>query len=115
MEHYIGEPQKVQEYSLGVSMEDTKYVDAVKAKDELALMYGEKIKNYIKVKSFENILRLMDESLTTYFDQIAYGIYSIEELNEIRNSIRGELPINKKKEEEEKKRKEEEMKIEKKK
>jgi hypothetical protein len=30
----IGEPQKIEEYSLGVTEEDTKYVDAIKTKEE---------------------------------------------------------------------------------
>ena len=42
-DHYIGEPEKVEEYSLGVSMEDTQYVDAIKEKGELAIMNGEKV------------------------------------------------------------------------
>lgn len=93
----IGEPQKIEEYDLGVSMEDTKYADAIRTKEELAVMYNEKLLLYIRVSSFEKILKLINESLNTYFDSIAYGIYSSEEIIELRNSLRSQPP---KKEEE---------------
>ena len=89
---FIGEPTKIEEYSLGVSQGDTKYVDAIKSKEDLAIMYDDKLITYIKVKSFERILQLMKESLGTYFDSLAYGIYSSEEIYELRNSLRVEAP-----------------------
>ena len=46
---YIGEPTKIEEYSLGVSQGDTKYVDAIRSKPDLAVMYDEKLITYIKV------------------------------------------------------------------
>ena len=88
----IGDPTQIEEYSLGVEMGDTKYVDAIKSKDDLAIMYDEKLITYIKVTSFEKILQLMNENLNTYFDSLAYGIYSTEEIIELRNSIRIEPP-----------------------
>ena len=88
----IGEPQKVEEYNLGVSMEDTKYVDIIRTKDDLAILQEEKLITYIKVKSFERVLQLMKESLDTYFDSLSFGIYSSEEIIEFRNSIRIEPP-----------------------
>ena len=92
----IGEPQKIEEYNLGVSMEDTKYADAIRTKNDLAIMKDEKILLFIKVASFEKILKLMNESLNTYFDSIAYGIYSSEEITEFRNSIKTKPPPKKK-------------------
>ena len=88
----IGEPQKVEEYDLGVSMEDTKYVDIIRTKDELAILKEEKLITYIKVRSFERVLQLMKESLDTYFDSLSFGIYSSEEIIEFRNSVRIDPP-----------------------
>ena len=88
----IGEPQKIEESSINVGINDTKYVDAIRSKNDLAIMYNEKVITYIKVSSFENILKLMNESLNTYFDSLAFGIYSSEEIYELRNSIRIQPP-----------------------
>ena len=90
----IGDPQKIEEYSLGVQQGDTKYIDAIKSKDDLAIMYEDKLLNYIKVSSFEKILHLMEENLNSYFDCIAYGIYSSEEIIELRNSMKIDQPKN---------------------
>ena len=73
-------------------MGDTKYVDAIRSKKELAIMYEEKVVTYIKINTFERILQLMNENLGSYFDSIAYGIYSSEEIIELRNSVRIEPP-----------------------
>ena len=83
----IGDPQKIEEYSQSVQMGDTKYVDAIRSKKELAIMYEEKVVTYIKINTFERILQLMNENLGSYFDSIAYGIYSSEEIIELRNSV----------------------------
>ena len=85
-EGMIGDPHKIEEYSLGVSLGDTKYVDIIKSKEELAIMYDDKLKCFLKVSSFEKILSLMNESLANYFDSLSFAIYSSEEIIELRNN-----------------------------
>ena len=84
---YISNPQKVEEVSLGVSGEDTKYVDAIRAKKELGVLYDDKLFTYISVEAFEKILKFMDESLENYFDALSFGIYSSQEITELKKSI----------------------------
>ena len=84
----ISDPQKVEEISLGVSAEDTKYVDAIRAKKELGVLFNDKLLTYITVNAFENILKLMDENLDNYFDALSFGIYSYQEILELKKSIK---------------------------
>ena len=84
----ISDPQKVEEISLGVSAEDTKYVEAIRAKKELGVLFNDKLLTYITVNAFENILKLMDENLENYFDALSFGIYSYQEILELKNSIK---------------------------
>ena len=84
----ISDPQKVEEISLGVSAEDTKYVDAIRAKKELGVLFNDKLLTYITVNAFENILKLMDENLENYFDALSFGIYSYQEILELKKSIK---------------------------
>ena len=86
----ISDPQKVEEVSLGVSAEDTKYVDAIRAKKELGVLFDEKLITYISVDAFEKILKIMDENLENYFDALSFGIYSSKEITELKQSI---MPI----------------------
>ena len=86
----ISDPQKVEEVSLGVSAEDTKYVDAIRAKKELGVLFDEKLITYISVDTFEKILKIMDENLENYFDALSFGIYSSKEITELKQSI---MPI----------------------
>ena len=84
---FISDPQKVEEVSLGVSSEDTKYVDAIRAKKELGILFDDKLITYITVDTFEKILKFMDESLENYFDALSFGIYSSQEITELKKSI----------------------------
>ena len=84
---FVNDPQKVEEVSLGVSAEDTKYVDAIRAKKELGILREEKLITYITVEAFEKILKFMDESLDNYFDALAFGIYSTQEITELKKSV----------------------------
>ena len=84
----ISEPNKVEEVSLGVSAEDTKYVDAIRAKKELGILNDDKLLTYISVNAFEKILKFMNESLETYFDALSFGIYSSQEITELKKSIK---------------------------
>ena len=84
---FISDPQKVEEVSLGVSAEDTKYVDAIRAKKELGILFDDKLITYITVDTFEKILKFMDESLENYFDALSFGIYSSQEITELKKSI----------------------------
>ena len=90
----ISEPNKVEEVSLGVSAEDTKYVDAIRAKKELGILNDDKLLTYISVNAFEKILKFMDESLDTYFDALSFGIYSSQEITELKKSLKSR-PIEK--------------------
>ena len=80
----IPDAQKVEEISLGVSAEDTKYVDAIRAKKELGILFDDKLSTYISVNAFENILKKMDENLDNYFDALSFGIYSYQEIIELK-------------------------------
>ena len=84
----IPDAQKVEEISLGVSAEDTKYVDAIRAKKELGILFDDKLSTYISVNAFENILKKMDENLDNYFDALSFGIYSYQEIIELKKSIK---------------------------
>jgi hypothetical protein len=84
----IPDAQKVEEISWGVSAEDTKYVDAIRAKKELGILFDDKLSTYISVNAFENILKKMDENLDNYFDALSFGIYSYQEIIELKKSIK---------------------------
>ena len=84
---FMSEPQKIEEVSLGVSAEDTKYVDAIRAKKELGILFNDKLFTYISVNAFERILKFMDERLENYFDSLSFGIYSSQEITELKKSI----------------------------
>ena len=89
----ISDPQKVEEISLGVSAEDTKYVDAIRSKKELGILFDDKLITYISVNAFEKILKFMDEDLDNYFDSLSFGIYSSQEITELKKSIKTIVPI----------------------
>ena len=89
----ISDPQKVEEISLGVSAEDTKYVDAIRSKKELGILFDDKLITYISVNAFEKILKFMDEDLDNYFDSLSFGIYSSKEINELKESIKTIPPL----------------------
>ena len=64
---------------------DERYLKAIKQKGEIAIIKDEnKLIEIIKLKSFGKILALIGTTLNEYYYDISFGIYSCEEIVELR-------------------------------
>ena len=67
---------------------DQRYLKAIKQKGEIAILKGEnKLIEIIKLKSLEKILKLIGTKLKEFYYDISFGIYSCEEIVELRNNL----------------------------
>ena len=67
---------------------DQRYLKAIKKKGEIVILKGEnQLIEIIKLKSFEKILKLMGTKLKEFYYDISFGIYSCEEIVELRNNL----------------------------
>ena len=67
---------------------DLRYLKAIKKKGEIAILKGEnQLIEIIKLKSFEKILKLIGTKLKEFYYDISFGIYSCEEIVELRNNL----------------------------
>ena len=84
---------KVKVSEVDAEQDDKKFIEVVRNKGQLAILKD--TNNYIcmlKTKMFEDILKKMGSNLNDEINLIAFGIYSLEEINEIRKSFIIEPP-----------------------
>ena len=82
---------KVSEVDAGT--DDALYLEVIKKKDQLAILKD--TNHYIcmlSLKHLENILKKMGSNLKEEINLIAFGIYSMEEINEIKKSFIIDVP-----------------------
>ena len=89
----LDENTKVNVSEIDAHLEDKKYIEAMRAKNQLAVLKdsNQMICN-IPLSAAEDILKKMGASLENDFNIFAFGIYSLEEINEIRKSMAYEKP-----------------------
>ena len=84
---------KVKESEIDAGQDENKYLEIIKTKGQLAVLKDSN--HYIcmlPLKYLENILKKMGTNLNDEINLIAFGIYSMEEINEIRKSFVVEVP-----------------------
>ena len=84
---------KVKVSEIDAGQDDIKYLEVIKQKNQLAILKDSN--HYIcmlSLKMWEDILKKMGSNLTEEINLIAFGIYSLEEINEIRKSVTYDIP-----------------------
>ena len=67
---------------------DERYLKAIKQKGEIAILRGEnKLIDIIKLNTLEKILDLLGTNLKEFYYDISFGIYSCEEIVELRKTL----------------------------
>ena len=67
---------------------DERYLKAIKQKGEIAILKGEnKLIEIIKLETLEKILSLLQITLKEFYYDISFGIYSCEEIVELRKRL----------------------------
>ena len=67
---------------------DERYLKAIKQKGEIAILKGEnKLIEIIKLETLEKILSLLQITLKEFYYDISFGIYSCEEIVELRKGL----------------------------
>ena len=89
----LDENTKINVSEVDADLDDKKYIQAMREKNQLAVLKDtNKMICIIPLKAAENILKKMGGSLEEDFSSFAFGIYSMEEINEIRKSLVYEKP-----------------------
>ena len=84
----LNENTKVNVSEVDADADDKKYIDAMRSKNQLAILKdSNQMICMIPLTAAENILKKMGENLEEDFSTFAFGIYSLEEINEIRKSM----------------------------
>jgi hypothetical protein len=84
---------KVSVSELDAGQDDVKYIDVLRKKGQLAILKGtNQYISMLSLKHFELILKKMGTNLQEEINLVAFGIYSIEEINEIKKSIEFDVP-----------------------
>ena len=84
---------KVKVSEVDAGQDDAMYLELIKKKDQLAILKD--TNHYIcmlSVKHMENIFKKMGSNLKDEINLIAFGIYSMEEINEIKKSFILDVP-----------------------
>ena len=84
---------KVKVSEVDAGNDDIKYLELIKRKNQLAILKDHN--HYIcmlSLKHMDNILKKMGTNLEEEINLIAFGIYSMEEINEIRKSFILDIP-----------------------
>jgi hypothetical protein len=78
---------KVNVSEVDAELDDKKYIEALHSKDILAILKdANQMICLIPLSAGENILKKMGSSLQKDFSLFSFGIYSLEEINEIRKT-----------------------------
>ena len=84
---------KVNVSEVDAELDDKKYIEALRSKDILAVLKdANQMICLIPLSAGENILKKMGSSLQKDFSLFSFGIYSLEEINEIRKTSTIEKP-----------------------
>ena len=84
----LDENTKVNVSEVDAELDDKKYIDAMRSKNQLAVLKdSNQMICMIPLSAAENILKKMGGTLEEDFSTFAFGIYSLEEINEIRKSM----------------------------
>jgi hypothetical protein len=84
---------KVNVSEVDAELDDKKYIEALHSKDILAILKdANQMICLIPLSAGENILKKMGSSLQKDFSLFSFGIYSLEEINEIRRTSSLEKP-----------------------
>ena len=84
----LDENTKVNVSEVDADADDKKYIDAIRSKNQLAVLKdSNQMICMIPLAAAENILKKMGGTLEEDLSTFAFGIYSSEEINEIRKSI----------------------------
>ena len=84
---------KVNVSEVDAELDDKKYIEALRSKDVLAILKdANRMICSIPLSAGENILKKMGSSLQNDFHLFSFGIYSLEEINEIRKTSSFEKP-----------------------
>jgi hypothetical protein len=84
---------KVNVSEVDAELDDKKYIEALRSKDVLAVLKdANKMICLLPLSAGENILKKMGSSLQNDFSLFSFGIYSLEEINEIRRTSSLEKP-----------------------
>ena len=84
---------KVKVSEVDAGQDDAMYLELIKKKDQLAILKD--TNHYIcmlSVKHMENIFKKMGSNLKDEINLISFGIYSMEEINEIKKSFILDVP-----------------------
>ena len=88
---------KVNVSEVDAELDDKKYIEAMRAKNELAILKdANQLVCMIPLSAAELILKKIGCNLEQNFSMFSFGIYSLEEINEIRKSMVIEQPKEKK-------------------
>jgi hypothetical protein len=89
----LDENTKVNVNEIDADIDDTKYINILRAKNQLAaLKNANQMICLIPLSAGENILKKMGTSIENDFSLFSFGIYSLEEINEQRKSLTLEKP-----------------------
>jgi hypothetical protein len=84
----LNENTKVNVSEVDADADDKKFIDAMRSKSQLAILKdSNQMICMIPLTAAENILKKMGGNLEEDFSAFAFGIYSLEEINEIRKSM----------------------------
>ena len=84
----LDENTKVNVNEVEADVDDQKYLQAIREKKQLAVLKDtNQVICMLSLESAENILKKMGCSLEEDFSLFAFGIYTLEEINEIRKSL----------------------------
>ena len=79
---------KLEMFNIEAEEGDLTYINALKLKNKLAVLKpNNEFICYIKLKDFEKILNMIEETIEDSFERVFYGIYSGNEITEIMQSI----------------------------
>ena len=89
----LDENTKINVSEVDAELDDKKYIEAMRSKNYLAVLKdSNQMICMIPLSAAENILKKMGGSLEEDYSTFAFGIYSLEEINEIRKSMIIEPP-----------------------
>ena len=89
----LDENTKINVSEVNAELDDKKYIEAMRSKNQLAVLKdSNQMICMIPLLAAENILKKMGGSLEEDYSTFAFGIYSLEEINEIKKSMIIEPP-----------------------
>ena len=89
----LDENTKVNVNEVDAELDDSKYINALRTKNQLAaLKNNNQMICLIPLSAAENIFKKMGTNIENDFSLFAFGIYSLEDINEIRKTSRLEKP-----------------------